>query len=129
MSFYPPPLFRARVENKQCNALVNCSLSVYKVPRAAAKQKLVWSIKKKIVDKLILLYCEHLIKKKIKRFPPLEIPQSVLLVHIPRRILSSWQRRKSQILTVPSSEHVANLLSVGEKLLHEDTQQGKEVSI
>lgn len=74
MSFYPPPLFRARVENKQCNALVNCSLSVYKVPRAAAKQKLVWSIKKKIVDKLILLYCEHLIKKKIKDFPLLKYP-------------------------------------------------------
>lgn len=35
---------------------------------------------------------------------------------VPRRILSSWQRRKSQIRTVPSSEQVANLLSVGEKL-------------
>lgn len=115
------------MESKLCNAIVNCSLSEYKAPIAAAKQKLVWSIKTKTVDKLILLYCEHLVKKK--GFPPLEIPQSVLLVHIPRRILSSWQRRKSQILTVPSSEHVANLLSVGEKLLHEDTQQGKEVSI
>lgn len=129
MSFYSPPFFRAPVESKQCNAIVYCSLSEYKALIAAAKQKLVWSIKTKIVDKLILLYCEHLVKKKKKAFPPLEIPQSVLLVHIPRRILSSWQRRKSQILTVPSSEHVANLLSVGEKLLHEDTQQGKEVSI
>lgn len=35
---------------------------------------------------------------------------------LPLRIRSSWHRRKSQILTVPSSEHVANLLSVGEKL-------------
>lgn len=64
-----------------------------------------------------------------KDISPFDISQSALFVHIPRRILSSWQRRKSQILTVPSSEHVANLLSVGEKLLHEDTQQGKEVSI
>lgn len=36
--------------------------------------------------------------------------------NIPLRILSSWQRRKSQMRTVPSSEQVANLLSVGEKL-------------
>lgn len=45
MSFYPPPLFRAQVKSKQCNAIVNCSLSEYKAPIAAAKQKLVWSIK------------------------------------------------------------------------------------
>lgn len=45
MSFYPPPLFRAQVKSKQCNAIVNCSLSEYKAPTAAAKQKLVWSIK------------------------------------------------------------------------------------
>lgn len=44
------------------------------------------------------------------------------IINIPLRILSSWQRRKSQMRTVPSSEQVANLLSVGEKL---KTQQGK----
>lgn len=37
MSFYPPPLFRAQVESKQCNAIVNCSLPEF--PIAAAKQK------------------------------------------------------------------------------------------
>lgn len=73
MSFYPPPLFRARVESKQCNAIVNLSLSEYKAPIAAAKQKLVWSIKTKIVDKPILLYCEHLVLKKIF-FPLLKYP-------------------------------------------------------
>lgn len=41
---------------------------------------------------------------------------------VPRRILSSWQRKKSQIRTVPSSEQVANLLSVGEKLDQTDLQ-------
>jgi len=37
-------------------------------------------------------------------------------IYIPLRIRSSWQRRKSQILTVPSSLQVANLWSVGLKL-------------
>lgn len=40
----------------------------------------------------------------------------LIIRFLPLRIRSSWQRRKSQIRTVPSSEQVANLLSVGEKL-------------
>ena len=36
--------------------------------------------------------------------------------NIPLNILSSWHRRKSQIRTVPSSEHDANFASVGQKL-------------
>ena len=37
--------------------------------------------------------------------------------YIPLRIFSSWQRRKSQIRTVPSSEQVQNLVSNGAKLV------------
>ena len=43
----------------------------------------------------------------------------ILLADIPRKIFSSWHRMKSHIRTVPSSEHVANLLSVGQKLLEQ----------
>lgn len=45
----------------------------------------------------------------------------------PRRIRSSWHRRKSQRRTVPSSEQVANLVSVGQKLAKERKEEGSEL--
>ena len=63
-------------------------------------------------------------ERKFRGWVVVHVPasQKIKYDYIPRRIRSSWQRRKSQTRTVPSSEQVANLASVGQKLFWKKTQ-------
>lgn len=42
--------------------------------------------------------------------------KKIIMGNLPLNTLSSWQRRKSNTLTVPSSLQLANFASVGQKL-------------